>query len=69
VVELPLSTSQAGHDIPEALSETELAERQGQKLIPASQRAHSVVARVTLNTLLEVVPGNQVHQLGEDGLA
>jgi hypothetical protein len=66
VVQLGLGHPEAGLDIPQALPERELGERQAEELIPAGEGLDLVVTVVPLHTDAELVGGHEVHQLGKD---
>ena len=65
VVELGLEGSQARLDVAEAFAEGQLRERQAKELIPAREAAGATVAAIPPHTRVEVVPGQEFHELSE----
>ena len=66
MVEFGLDCPQTGLDIPQAFPVGELGEGHAEKLIPAGEALHLVVAVVPLDAFAELVCGDKVHQLGKD---
>jgi hypothetical protein len=66
VIELGLDCAEAGLDVAEALAEGELGESETKKLIATGESARPGIATVTVDAGVEIVPGKELHQLGEN---
>jgi hypothetical protein len=69
VVQLGRLRRQADFDVAQALAPGQLREGHAAELLGAGQGAHSMVAAVALDDAVEGLPGQEVHDLGEQGLA
>src|ERR1035437_5795382 len=67
VIELRAEGCQTGFDVAQTFAPRQLGERQHEELIVSGQFADSKVAVVTGDTLVELVLGQEVEELGEDG--
>ena len=67
VIEFGAEGRQTGFDVAQTFSPRELGERQHEKLFVGGQFADAEVAVVTGDTLVELVFGEAVEELGEDG--
>jgi len=52
--------------IQEAFTMRQLSERQGEKLFPAGETLHPVFALVALDTLIELITNDRIHDLRKD---
>ena len=59
---------QAGDDVPEAFTKSQLGESQGEELIAAREAAGSAMTAVTSNASIEIVPRKVVHELSKHQL-
>ena len=69
MIETPVLRTQAGDDVAQTLAEGQLRKRHAQKLIPARETPHPVVAAVTLHTFAKLVTRKMIHQLREQRLS
>jgi len=67
VIEFRAEGRQAGFDVAQTFAPGQLGERQHEKLFIGGQLADAEVAAVTGDTLVELVFGEEVKELGEDG--
>ncbi len=67
VIELALNRAQASFDVAETLAKRQLGKSQTKELIPARKSTEFVTAAVALDALVELVRGQVIHQLGENG--
>ena len=67
VIELWTEGRQTGFDVTQTFTPSELGERQHEELFVSGQFADAEVAVVTGDTLVELVFGQEVKELGEDG--
>src|ERR1035437_4752418 len=67
VIELRAEGRQTGFDVAQTFAPRQLGERQHEELFVSGQLADAKVAMVTCNTLIELVFGQEVEELGEDG--
>ena len=65
MIELGLHRSKASGDVAQTLSIGELGEGHAVKLVEARERTYPAIASVSLNTLVELVLWEEIHQLGE----
>jgi len=65
VIPFALLASEARLNIPKALEPPRLRKQQYNELLPAVQTLAVPVAVVAVNTFFEVIPINQLHQLGK----
>ena len=65
VVQFGPEDAEAGFDVAEAFAEGELGEGQAEELIAAGESARSAVAVVAADAGVELVTGQELHQLGE----
>jgi hypothetical protein len=54
---------QTDFDIAKALAVRQLRERHRKKLIETGKRAHAMISSITLDALVELVPGEEIQQL------
>ncbi len=59
---------EAGLDIPQVDASRELRVGHAQKLVPAPERAHALVALIATHPFVEFVAWNEFHDLRKDGL-
>jgi hypothetical protein len=69
VVQLATHRAQAGFDVAQTLTVGQLSKSHGQILVAAREAPMVRISAVTLNTLLELVGGQVIHELGEDSLS
>lgn len=69
VIKLLRHGSKTGLDVSEALPKRQLSEDHADELMPAREAPHSMVAAVALDQPVKGVPGQVVHELGEDELS
>jgi hypothetical protein len=67
VVEFGAEGRQAGFDVAQTFAPSQLGKRQHQELFISGEFADAAVAAVTGDTLVELVFGEEVEELGEDG--
>jgi hypothetical protein len=67
VIEFRAEGSQAGFDVAQAFAPGQLGESQHEELFVSGQLADAEVAVVAFDTLVELVFGEEVQELGEDG--
>ena len=67
MIELGAEGRQTGFDVAQTFTPCELGERQHEKLFVSGEFADAEVAGVTRDALVELVFGQPVEQLGEDG--
>ena len=67
VIELGAEGRQTGFDVAQTFTPCELGERQHEELFISGEFADAAVAVVTGDTLVELVFGEEVEELGEDG--
>jgi hypothetical protein len=67
VIELWAEGREAGFDVAQTFAPDQLGERQHEELFVVGQLADAEVAAVTGDTLVELVFGQEVEELGEDG--
>ena len=67
VVEFRAEGRQAGFDVAQTFAPRQLGEGQHEKLFVGGEFANAAVAVVTGDTLVELVFGEEVEELGEDG--
>jgi len=67
VVEFRAEGCQAGFDVAQTFAPRQLGERQHEELFISAEFADAAVAVVTGDTLVELVLGEEVEELGEDG--
>jgi hypothetical protein len=67
VIKLRAEGSQTGFDVAQTFTPSQLRERQDKELFIGGQLADPEVAAVTGDTLVELVLGEEVQELGEDG--
>ena len=67
VIEFRAEGRQAGFDVAQTFAPGQLGERPHEELFVGGQLADAKVAMVTGNTLVELVFGQEVEELGEDG--
>lgn len=67
VVEFRAEGCQAGFDVAQTFAPGQLGKRQHEELFISGEFADAAVAVVTDNTLVELVFGEEVEELGEDG--
>jgi hypothetical protein len=60
---------QADFDVAQALAIGELGEDQDAEMLGAVQRPDAMVAVVPVHNAMKSLPGQEVHDLGEQGLA
>src|SRR5439155_10761851 len=65
VIEPPVLRTQAGDDVAQTLAEGQLRKRHAQKLVPARETPHPVVAAIALYTLAKLVTRKMIHHLRE----
>ena len=65
VIQLRTHRSQTGFDVAKTFAKRQLRESQTQKLIATRKLALTFVAGITTNTLVEFVPGQELHELSE----
>jgi hypothetical protein len=68
VIELLRPRPQAGGDVSETLPITELGERHGEEMIPATEATHSTIALVASNAALKLPVRRVCHHLGKERL-
>jgi hypothetical protein len=66
MVEFWLHRPQTGFDVAERFFESQLCKGHAQELIEARKCPQTVVAAIATDTLIEVVLGNEVHDLREN---
>lgn len=69
VVKFAGECSQAVLNITKAFPACELSKTHDQKMLPAGERSHTVVALVMIDTLLELIFWHKLHQLCKDCLS
>ena len=69
MVQLATHRTQASLDVAQALAVGELSKGHGQILVAAREVSVVRIPAITLDTLLELVGGQVLHQLSEDSLA
>src|ERR1017187_9537580 len=69
VVQLAAHRPQASFDVAETLAVCQLSKGHGQILIAARETPMVRISAITLDTLLELVGGQVIHELGEDSLS
>jgi hypothetical protein len=67
VIELWAEGRQTGFDVAQTFAPGQLCKRQHEELFVGGQLADAEVAVVTGDTLVELVLGQEVEELGEDG--
>ena len=67
VIEFRAEGRQTGFDVAQTFAPGQLGERQHEELFVSGQLADAEVAVVTGDTLVELVFGQEVEELGEDG--
>jgi hypothetical protein len=67
VVEFSTKGRQAGFDVAQTFAPSQLGKRQHKELFIGGEFADAAVAVVTGDTLVELVLGQEVEELGEDG--
>ena len=67
VIQFGAKGRQAGFDVAQAFAPGELGEGQNEKVFIGRELADAEVAAVTGDTLVELVFGEEVEELGEDG--
>ncbi len=67
VIEFRAEGRQAGFDVAQTFAPSQLGERQHEELFISGEFADTAVAVVTGDTLVELVFGQEVEELGEDG--
>lgn len=60
---------QASYQVPQALAPGQLGEGHGAEMLGAVQLAHAAVTAIAGDDAGERPPGDELHELGEDGLA
>jgi hypothetical protein len=68
MVELGLEGSQTRLDVAEAFAEGQLGEGEAEELIPAREAARATVAAIPPHARVEVVAGQEIHELSEHEL-
>jgi hypothetical protein len=61
--------AQAGLDVAQALAVGQLSESHAEELIETREASDSMIAVILSDTLPELVQGQEVHQLRENGFA
>ena len=69
MIELRLDGAQTSFGVAQTFPIGELCEDHAKELIQAGKLAHPVVASIATNTPVELVPGQEIHQLGEHQLS
>jgi len=69
VVQLPAHRTQTGFDVAETLAVGQLSKGHCQILVAARKAPMMRISAITLNTFLELVEGQVIHELGEDSLS
>ena len=69
VVQLAAHSAQAGFDVAQTLAVGQLRKGHGQILVAAREAPMVRISTITLDTLLELVGGQVIQELGEDGLS
>ena len=64
MIKFGLHGPQTGFDIPKALAISELGKSQAKKLLEAGELSYSVIAVITVDTFVELVLRQIIHQLG-----
>ena len=67
VVEFRAEGRQAGFDVAQTFAPSQLGKRQHEELFISGELANAAVAVITGDTLVELVFGEEVEELGEDG--
>jgi hypothetical protein len=69
VVQFAADRAEARLNITQAFAVSELSEAHRQKLVPARETLLLVITVIPTYTLLKLVPGKMLHELGENSLA
>ena len=69
VVQLAAQGAQAGFDVTETLSTGQLSKGHRQILVAAGEASMVCISAIAFHTLLELVGGQVIHELGEDCLS
>jgi hypothetical protein len=65
-IKFGLQSPQTGFDVAERLAKSQLGERHAEELIETGKCPCAIVAAITADTVVEVMPGNEVHDLREN---
>ena len=60
---------QTDFDVSQAFTTSQLSKSHGKELFPTGQITDTPIAVVTINKSIEIVMGNELKQLSENGLA
>jgi hypothetical protein len=69
MIEFGTQGSQTGFDVAQALAIGQLREGHAEKLVETGERSYAMIASMAFDATPELVLGQEVHELSEDGLS